>query len=238
MKVLLENWRRYVNEEQAAGASQELDAAEIVRQAWENTSEGHLQKAFSQRAPGGAGSTFDDGTTLETLRSAGWSPHPDPNAYVRDPARGFVTDAVGGVLGMLPVGSLPDQHEVRFQPAHMGQAKSDTGEAAYEAVAGFEGGRPPMTNTTLLIGPQWYQGHAKDAEKPVIWTFYPGDPAPPPAKDAPRFIVEQDILTKTPNTQKIESGFEDEKGGKMLAYVGTIADAKALGFGNIKYVGK
>lgn len=236
MKPILENWRKFLNEEESV--EQPADPAEVIMQAWENTSESHLKKSFSQRAPGGAGSTFDSGTTLESLRNANWQQHPDPNGYIRDPAKGFVTADLGGVLGMLPVGSLPEQQQVRFQPAHMGQAKSDTGETAYEAVSVFKGGRPQMDSTTLLIGPQWYSGHAKDPEKPVIWTFYPGDPTPPPAKGAPRFIVEKDITSKVPNAQQIESGFESEDGTPMNAYVGTIADAKTLGFGNIKYVEK
>ena len=233
MKLLLENWREYLREEESE--SQELSAEETVRQAWENTAETHLQKSFAQRAPGGAGSTFDDGVTLESLGSASWQLHPDPNNYVREPAQGFVTDNFGGALGMLPVGGLPNTHAVRFQPAHMGQVKDEGGNTAYEAVAVFKGGRPQMKHATLLIGPQWYPGHAKDSEKPVIWTFYLGDPTPPPAQDAPRFIVEKDILTKTPHTQKVDSGFENE-GVRLPAYVGTIADAKKLKFGNIKHV--
>jgi hypothetical protein len=228
MKLLLENWRKYLTEEE------EVSDSEIIGQAWENTSEGHLRKAFSQRAPGGAGSTFDSGATLESLKNAGWGQHPDPNGYIREPARGFVTNDLGGVLGVLPVGSLPEQQQVRFQPAHMGQVKSDTGETAYEAVSVFKGGRPQVDSTTLLIGPQWFTGHAKDPEKPVIWTFYPGDPTPPPS--GPRFIVEKDIISKVPNAQQVESGFKNEDGTPMNAYVATIADAMALGFGNIKYV--
>jgi len=221
-----------LNEEE----KQAVDAVEAVKQAWENTSESHLKKSFSQRAPGGAGSTFDSGTTLDSLREANWQRHPDPNGYIREPAKGFVTTDLGGVLGMLPVGSLPEQQQVRFQPAHMGQAKSDTGETAYEAVSIFKGGRPQMGSTTLLVGSQWYPGHAKDPEKPVIWTFYPGDPTPPPS--GPRFIVENDITSKVPNAQQVNSGFKNEDGTPMNAYVGTIADAIALGFGNIKHVEK
>ena len=235
MKLIMENWKMFLSEQED---SQGSDAATMVRRAWENTSEDHLVKSFKQRAPGGAGSTFDDETTLETLGNAPWSVHPDPDNYVRDPARGFITNTIGGALGMLPIGSLPDNHPVRFQPAHMGQAKDGSGETAYEALAVFQGGRPEMNHSTLLIGPQWYSGHAKDPEKPVIWTFYPGDPTPPPAQDAPRFIIEKDILTKAPNTQKVDSGFKGEEGAPLAAYVGTIADAKTLKFGNIKYTEK
>ena len=255
MKLILEKWNKFVNESEAE-ESQELDAAAIVRQAtaivkqaWDNTSESHLEEAFGQRAPGGAGSTFDDGTTLDTLETANWHPHPHKNVR-EDPKtpgypKAFKTN-IGGVLGMLPVGSLSDNQVVRFQPAHVGQAKvpknapekekHKIGKISYEAVATFKGGRPQESHATLLIGPQWYPGHAKDSNKPVIWTFYPGDPTPPPDKGAPQFIVEKDILTKTPNTKEVRSGFKSKEGEELQAYIGTIADAKKLQFGNIKFV--
>ena len=227
----MENWNKFLNEEEEP----EVFANPVV-EAWNNTSEEHLKKSFSQRAPGGAGSTFDSGTSLESLKNAKWQKHPDPDGYIREPAKGFITNDIGGVLGMLPATSLPEQQQVRFQPAHMGQVKSDTGETAYEAVSVFEGGRPVMNKTTILIGPKWYSGHAKDPEKPVIWTFYPGDPTPPPT--GPRFIVEKDIISKIPKAQRVKSKFKKEDGTSMNSYIGTIKDAKTLGFGNIKYVEK
>tara|TARA_B100001123_G_scaffold74689_4_gene84271 strand:+ start:2331 stop:3041 length:711 start_codon:yes stop_codon:yes gene_type:complete len=233
----MENWNKFVTEEEAEDPSTNL--IELLKQAWENTSEAHLAKGFGQRSPGGAGSTFDEGTTLDTLKDASWQPF--EHKYVRqNPENGypkaFKAD-IGGVLGMLPVSALAESNpnmKVRFQPAHMGQAKTPDGETVYEVVTSFEGGRPQMNMTTLLIGPKWYPGHAKDDDKPVIWTFYPGEPTPPPNPKSPRYILEKDITKYT--TDSVDSGFKDEEGNSMAAYIGTIGDAAKLGYGNIKHV--
>jgi hypothetical protein len=241
---LFENWRRYVteDEEETEEPTPEVspsDPMELLKIAWENTSDAHLSKGFSQRAPGGAGSTFDEGTSLETLKSASWQPI--EHEYVRQDETGypkaFKAD-IGGVLGMLPVSALADSDpnmRVRFQPAHMGQAKTPEGEIVYEVVTSFEGGRPQMKMTTLLIGPKWYPGHAKEDDKPVIWTFFPGDPTPPPNPNAPRYILANDIAKHT--SEKVDSGFKDGEGNSIgPAFYGTISDAAKLGYGNIKHV--
>ena len=226
--LLVEGWRNFINENESADMSNE------VLEAWNNTSDAHLNKSFKQRAPGGAGSTFDDQVTLEKLKNANWRIHPDPNNYVRSPAVAYVTNDFGGVLGMLPVDALSDSVSVKFQPAHMGDAKTPEGDIIYEAVTAFEGGRPQQDNTTLLVGPKWYPGHAKDESKNVIWTFFPGDPTPPPNPNAPRFILADDI--RKLGLEEVESGFLDQDGNDIVAFKGTIKNAKELGYGNIKHV--
>ncbi len=237
---LFENWRKFMKEEEEPTPEENSqDPMELIKMAWENTSDSHLTKGFSQRAPGGAGSTFEKGVDLNKLKNASWQTHPDKKGYIRSPAKGFLTTDFGGVLGMLPVATLADNDPnmvVRFQPAHMGQAKTPNGEIIYEVVTSFKGGRPEMKTATLLIGPKWYPGHAKDDNKPVIWTFYPGDPTPPPNPNAPRYILAKDIAKQA--SKKIDSGFKTDDGKSLPAFYGTISDAAKLGYGNIKHVDK
>jgi len=217
MKLLMENWRRYLKEEVEGEAS--LSFEEI----WNNTSDEHLKTSFGQRSPGGAGSTFEDGTTLESLKNAtDWRPIKHKN--IGGSASGWRTDKVGGVLGMLPSDDFPDDKEVTFQAAHMGKAQKD-GKTIYEVVTTFDGGRPSRSWTTLLVGPKWphVPGHAKDPNKPVVWTFFPGDATPPPGNLI--FAEHIEELGRKPGKDKF---------GKP-SYVGNIGDAKKLGYKNIKH---
>ena len=226
--LLVEGWRIFLNENESTSMPSEL------LEAWNNTDNEHLNKSFKQRALGGAGSTFDEQVTLDKLKNASWKIHPDPNNYVRPPAVAYVTNDFGGVLGMLPVDSLDNNVSVRFKPAHMGDAKTPEGDVIYEVVTTFEDGRPQQDNTTLLIGPKWYSGHAKDESKSVVWTFFPGDPTPPPNPNAPKYILADDI--RKLGLEETASGFIDQDGNDMIAFKGTIKNAKELGYGNIKYV--
>jgi hypothetical protein len=228
--LLVEGWRSFLNENESISMPSEL------LEAWNNTTDEHLNESFKQRAPGGAGSTFDEQVTLDKLKNASWKIHPDPKNYVREPAIAYVTNDFGGVLGMLPVGSLDRSERVKFQPAHMGKAFTDDGDVIYEAVASFKGGRPQRKNTTLLIGPKWKgkSNHAKDESKNVVWTFFPGDPTPPPNPNAPKYILADDI--RKLGLEETASGFIDQDGNDMIAFKGTIKNAKELGYGNIKYV--
>jgi len=215
MKLLLENWRRYLKEEVEVAPLLSLE------EIWNNTSDEHLKTSFGQRSPGGAGSTFEEGTTLESLKEAAWEPY--THEFIREPASGYRANNIGGVLGMLPSDEFPDDKEVTFQAAHMGKAQKD-GKTIYEVVTTFDGGRPLVNHATLLVGPKWRAAHAKDPNKPVVWTFFPGDATPPPGN----LIFAEDV-----EKLRIEKG--KDKFGKP-SYVGNIGDAKELGYKNIKHL--
>mgnify|MGYP003388602552 CR=1 FL=1 len=171
MKLLIENWNKFLNEKQ--------NAASMVASAFQNTDPKYLEDTLSTRTagPGAAGSTFSGPTSIQDLIQAGWQPHPHPAINTSIGAIGFKA-AIPGVLGIADIDEAPD--EVVFQPAHGGKAMTkepnpQTGEPEVlaEVVADIPAAAREVRHTTLIIGPS-----REDKEKLQVWTFHPGDPTP------------------------------------------------------------
>jgi hypothetical protein len=169
MKLLIENWNKFLNEEQ--------DVASMVASAFQNTDPEYLERSIKQRTPGpeAAGSTFSGPVSIQDLIQAGWQPYKHP--AISSPALGFKA-AIPGVLGIADINEAPD--EVVFQPAHGGKAMTkepnpQTGEPEVlaEVVADIPAAAREVGHTTLLIGPS-----RENPDKLQVWTFFPGDPTP------------------------------------------------------------
>jgi len=199
MKVLMEGWRRFLNEGSVSG-----EVAEI----FDRSDRAYLEKTLKTRNPGSsmqAGSVFLEPQDVESLKAADWEPLKNKN--VNPPAVAF-TAPIPGMLGYVPIENLPDDLPVRFQLSH-GGAGGKSGDAA-EVVAAFNDSFAGVENTTLICGPD-----AKQKGALVVWTFHPGDPGAQGAEI---------------NLTDIKWDFPDGRA--------TIADAKELGFKNVKRVEK
>ena len=209
MKLLFENWRKYLNE---AGNS------DLVKQAFENTDSGHLAGSIKQRTPGpeSAGSVFSQPTSIEDLANAPWAPY--KHAAIKAPAIGLKAP-IPGILGIAEITdpSIPD--EIMFQPAHAGKAMTkepnpETGEheVLAEVVAPISEAGRMVEHTTLLLGPS-----REDPDKIQVWTFFPGDPTP----QLPEITMRQ--VQKKYGTSKTQI-----RGAKQ--------DAIDMGYGFVKHV--
>lgn len=171
MKLLLENWRKYLNEEQ--------DVASMVASAFQNTDPEYLERSIKQRTPGpeAAGSTFSGPVSIQDLIQADWKPYKHP--AISSPAVGFKAP-IPGTLGIADINDISVPNDVMFQPAHGGKAMTkepnpQTGETEVlaEAVANIPAAARKVEHTTLLLGPS-----REDPNKLQVWTFFPGDPTP------------------------------------------------------------
>ena len=208
MKLLLENWKRYLNENM-----------NLIAQAFENTDPEYLTRSIKQRTPGpeSAGSTFSQPTSIEDLIRAPWKEYNHP--AISPPAIGFKA-AIPGVLGIADIldSTVPD--EVMFQPAHGGKAMTkepnpDTGqlEVLAEVVANIPENAREVQHTTLLIGPS-----REDPEKLQVWTFFPGDPIP----QLPEITMRQ---------------VQEKYGTNETQIRGSKQDAIDMGYGFVKHAG-
>ena len=203
----MENWRRYLKEEVEATAPSPQEAfAYSQEKALE-----YLEKSIKQRNPGpdAAGSVFTEPQTIESLINASWVPYPHEN--IKPPAIGFKAD-IGGTLGIAPIDALPDDQEIRFQPAHDGGVKNEEGQHLAEVVAQIPEGDRGVGHTTLIVGPV-----KEEPGKFQVWTFFPGDATP----------KHPDI---TMDSIRIKMNSEEEK------VTATVADAKNAGFNFVKHV--
>jgi hypothetical protein len=208
MKLLLENWREYLNENANMSS---------VRDAFANTPSDYLEASVKQRnpGPGSAGSTFSSPISVEELVSASWEPYNHPD--IESPAIAFKAP-ISGQLGIADIDSLPDDQPVRFQPAHAGKAtvkdedSPDFGQQTAEVAASIPEGNRTVQHTTLILGPS-----QEDASKLRVWTFFPGDPTG-------KF---PDI---TMNRVRGEFNTEDE------VVAGTVFDAKKMGYKFVKHI--
>ena len=173
MKLLFENWRKYLNEES------DEDTSTIVQQAFENTSADYLERSIKQRTrgPESAGSVFSQPTSIEDLINADWTPY--EHSAISSPAIGFKA-SIPGVLGIADINDSTVPDEIMFQPAHGGKAMTkepnpETGEheVLAEVVANIPENTREVQHTTLLIGPS-----RDNPEVLQVWTFFPGDPTP------------------------------------------------------------
>ena len=174
MKLLFENWRKYLNEEG------EEDTSTIVQQAFENTPEDDRTTTLNQRTPkhkSAAGSVFLETPTWDFIRDQDWVPYPHP--AITSPAIGFKAP-IPGILGIADIKDSTVPDEIMFQPAHGGKAMTkkpnpETGEheVLAEVVANIPENVREVQHTTLLIGPS-----REDPKKLQVWTFFPGDPTP------------------------------------------------------------
>ena len=171
MKLILENWNKFINEQE--------EGPSLIATAFQNTDQGHLDASIEQRTPGpkSAGSTFSQPVSVQDLIQANWVPHPHPD--ITSPAMGFKAP-IPGTLGMADINEAPDELQYWFQPAHGGKAMTkepnpQTGESEVlaEVVANIPEGARGVEHTTLLLGPS-----REDPEKIQVWTFFPGDPTP------------------------------------------------------------
>ena len=104
MKLLLENFKKFINEE-----TDKLDATENVRAAIQRSLDmPHFKKTFLTRNPGpeSEGSTFNEPQTPETLMQAQWSEfsHPD----IKAPAVGYKAN-IPGTMNLIRLTDLDPQ---------------------------------------------------------------------------------------------------------------------------------
>ena len=206
MKLLFESWRRYLNE-----------SIRTVQQAFGNTDPSYIETSIKQRnpGPGSAGSTFLEPVSPQELINAEWIPYDHPN--IMEPAVAFKAN-IPGILGIADISSLPDDQTVIFQPAHGGKALVDDennpkhGDQLAEVVAVLPDSAREVDHTTLILGPS-----KNDPRQLTMWTFFPGDPTP-------KFpdITMEDIRTTLRNSQE--------------SVMGTVSDAKSMGFNFVKHV--
>jgi hypothetical protein len=234
MKLLLENWRKYLNEEdenlqEYRGSKRQRkknrkNAIKCLTTALQSE-KNRWQSAWEQRdpkSPTRAGSYFNESSAgaeglKAMIQSAEWVPAPpDIQARMNPPSARAYQAPIPGMLGIKPVYELGSTTEVKFAPGHRGEAKDDAGTVVYEALADV-GGAVPVKHTTLIVAP----------DCSGFWTFFPGDPPDPNLgpKNAPRYIYEKDIQPL--GLQGVET-----KIGNV--YSGTVKDAEKLGFGMIK----
>jgi len=209
MKILLESWRKYLEE----------GGQDVARDAFQNTDPDYLKKSVEQRNPGpaAAGSIFLQQTSVEDLMSAAWSPYNHPD--IQRPAIGFKAP-IPGILGIAKAKTLPLDQLVRFQPAHGGKVtvkdeKSPKfGQQLAEVVTPIPGTNRKVAHTTLILGPS-----KEDPNKLTMWTFFPGDPTP-------KFpdITMDDIRKKFNSDEETISA--------------TVADAIKLNYNFVKHVDK
>jgi hypothetical protein len=169
MKLLFENWRKYLNE----------NTSTVVKQAFENTDPDYLARSIKQRTrgPDSAGSIFSQPVSIEDLVNTPWQPYNHP--AISSPALGFKA-TIPGILGIAKITDSAVPDEIMFQPAHGGKAMTkepnpETGEneVLAEVVANIAENTRGVQHTTLLIGPS-----REDPKKLQVWTFFPGDPTP------------------------------------------------------------
>ena len=207
MKLLMENWRRFVNE----GAD-----PEVVRDAFANTPPDYMEASVKQRNPGpeSAGSTFSSPTSVQELVSANWVPYNHPD--IKSPAVGFKAP-ISGELGIAEISGLPDDQVVRFQPAHGGkvtvtdESSPKFGQQLAEVATDIPAGNRSVSHTTLILGPS-----PEDPNKLRVWTFFPGDPTP-----------------KLPDITMDD--VRRALGSKEEEIVATVADAKQMGYTFVKH---
>ena len=168
MKLLFENWRKYLNENM-----------NLIAQAFANTDPEHLTRSIKQRTPGpeSAGSVFSQSTSIKDLINAPWQKYNHP--AILSPAIGLKAN-IPGILGIAKITDPTVPDEIMFQLAHGGKAMTkepnpETGqpEVLAEVVANIPDNAREVQHTTLLIGPS-----REDPEKLQVWTFFPGDPTP------------------------------------------------------------
>tara|TARA_R110000824_G_scaffold24884_18_gene87176 strand:+ start:773 stop:1402 length:630 start_codon:yes stop_codon:yes gene_type:complete len=206
MKLLFENWRQYLNED-----------LRDVQQAFANADPSYLETSVNQRNPGpsSAGSTFLEPMTVQELTDADWTPYEHPN--IMKPAVAYRAN-IPGILGIADIDSLSEDQPVRFQPAHAGKALVDDknspkhGQQLAEAVAVIPDQDREVDHTTLILGPS-----KDDPQQLTMWTFFPGDPTP----KFPDITMEE-----------VRATF----GSEEQTVVGTVSDAKSMGYNFVKHV--
>ena len=232
MKLILENWNKFVNEVEAE-EPQELDAAAIVKLAFQKTDPSYLQKTLETRNSGtdAAGSTFASPTTAEALMSAEWQSYRHENLH--DNVIGF-SAKIPGILGIAKVSDLKSDARVRIQPSHGGEnfvknpKHPKAGQQVAELVTSYKknlGDRDDKVDfTALILGHKDgihnktvdEKGKVIDPSSLVIYTFHPGAPTPP-----------LDLITM-PDVAK--------KFAKEGSAITTAAVAKTMGFYFVKNV--
>ena len=182
MKLLLENWRKYLRDEEKnlqEYRGRKRQRKKIIKQAFQNTDSEYLARSIKQRTPGpeSAGSTFSQPTSIQDLVQATWKPY--KHSAISSPAVGFKAP-IPGVLGIADINEQNIPDEIMFQPAHAGKAMTkkpnpETGkpEVLAEVVANIPENARNVAHTTLILGPS-----KQVPNKLQVWTFFPGDPTP------------------------------------------------------------
>ena len=178
-------------------------AREEVLEAITNT-ERLLGRYFSTnldtRTDTGIGSTYDGMSPEElrtALKAADWKEV--EHADVMPGCRAYVTkDIAGGRFGLLNVRDLPDD------TLFIAEDPKGTGRISI-AAAGVPG--PHANETFLIVGKDTDQPDPADREKPVVFTFHPGEPVRPSLVST-KDIQDGTVLTKD---DVIKLGFDMAK---------------------------
>jgi len=205
MKMLMEGWRRFINEDDSLVKAGNQEVEEIFNR----SDKAYLEKTLRTRNPGSsiqAGSVFEDEQTVDSLMNAKWVPLANEN--IKPPAVAF-TAQIPGKLGYVPIENLADNLPVRFQLSH-GGAGGKSGDAA-EVVAVFNDSVARVENTTLICGPG--EGGL------VVWTFHPGDPGAQGAEISMKGIMESEPPVEMTIAGAKELGFMNVKRVERLSEI-------------------
>jgi len=151
---------------------------------------GYFESTCRQRLTGGAGSCFENISSIEEMEErllkANWSPIQDEN--VAEGCKAYVTkDILGGRFGLVEIKSLPDNSTL------VADDRKGTGKVSL-TVSGQKGAY--VQETYLIIGPE--QG------EDVVFTFHPG----PPVRESKVQTSELPHGTEVSKAKALEMGFE------------------------------
>ena len=185
------------------------ESSSIVAQAIDNTDPAYLARTLEMRNPSG---TMKAGSTFKQPQTPeslkSANWKPLNHPNISSPKIGFTGD-IPGTLGVISIDELPDQMPVRFQLIHAGTG-GDSGKGM-EVAAAFNPSDADVSETTIILVPD-----RNDPKKHVVVTFFPGDPTPPFSEDITIDMVKE----------------------KFPDMIGTVADAKELGFKFVKRIEK
>ena len=162
----------------------------------EGVPESYVGNMLKQRLPGGKGSIYQGGYTVETLKDAliGAAYKAKTHTEINEPCVGFVAYGIaGGEYGMVKIIDQPD--DAKFVIVD----DKKTGKVSLLLVGAT--GRIPTTETWVILGP------ANNGEE-VFYTFHPGEPIPPATTSTEELPVgtilsKQEALAKGFNLAKV-----------------------------------
>jgi hypothetical protein len=144
--------------------------------ALKNTPPDYLSRTIETRTPEHrAGSYFDmtPDQLKQELFKAKWEPYnpldAQGNPIIGGGARGYSATIPGGRLGLTPIDAIPETAKVYLIDP------KGTGKWSVSTVGTSE---PHTDHVTMIVGPE-----DGGSNKPVVWTFHPGEPIRPSMLD-------------------------------------------------------